>query len=78
MFHLWLPINILCGAKCGCKYTLVFYSLFEYMNKFVDFVVSIGFPTPCLSICSRLQEFLVPIPVVDTLMFLPHSVTPHV
>jgi hypothetical protein len=48
------------------------------MNEFVDSMVPIGFPTSCLSICSRLQKFLVLIPMVDPLMFPPHSITPHV
>jgi hypothetical protein len=48
------------------------------MDEVVDSMVPIGFPTPCLSICSELQELLVPIPVVDPLMFLPHFVIPHV
>jgi hypothetical protein len=48
------------------------------MEKIVDYVVSIGFPTPCLSIYPGLHEFFTPIHVVDTVMFLPHFVTPHV
>jgi hypothetical protein len=37
-----------------------------------------GFPTPCLSIYYGLKEFLVLVPMVDPLMFLPHSIIPHV
>jgi hypothetical protein len=48
------------------------------MDEYVDFVVPVGFPTPCLSVCSKLQEFLIPIPMNDPLMFLPHFITPHV
>jgi hypothetical protein len=49
---LWLPIGILCGAKCECKYT--FDSLLLVLKEFVNIVVPIGFPTPNLSIYSRL------------------------
>jgi hypothetical protein len=48
------------------------------MNESIDSMDLNGFPTPCLSICFRLQEFPIPIPMVDPLMFLPHSVTSHV
>jgi hypothetical protein len=48
------------------------------MDEYVDFVVLINLPTPCLSICYGLQEFLVPAPMIDPLMLLPHYVTPHV
>jgi hypothetical protein len=48
------------------------------MDKSINFIVPIDFPTPCLSIYSGLQEFFVFAPVIDALMLLPHSVTPHV
>jgi len=57
---------------------LIFYSSTEWMDESVNSIIPIDFPTPCLLICSRLQEFLVPFLVVDPLMFLPHSIIPHV
>ncbi len=38
---------------------------FEHMDEFVDYVVPIDFPIPCLSIYFGLQEFLIHVHVVD-------------
>jgi hypothetical protein len=48
------------------------------MDEYVDFVIPIDLWAPCFSICFGLQEFLVPTLVIDPLMLLPHSITPHV
>jgi hypothetical protein len=48
------------------------------MDEFVDFVVPINLPTPCLSIYFGLHEFLVLALAIDPLMLLPHFITPHV
>jgi hypothetical protein len=57
---------------------LVLYSWTELMDEFVDFMVPINLPTPCLSIYYGLHEFLVLAPMIDPLMFLPYYVTSHV
>ncbi len=40
------------------------------MDEFIDFVVPIGLPTPCLSICFGLHEFLVHTHVIDPLILM--------
>jgi hypothetical protein len=48
------------------------------MDEYVNFVVPFNLPIPCLSICDGLYEFLVPSPMIDPLMLLPHDVITHV
>jgi hypothetical protein len=57
---------------------LVLYSLIRWMDESINFVVPIDLPTPCLLVYYRLQELLDFGPMIDPLMLLPHSVTPHV
>jgi hypothetical protein len=48
------------------------------MDEFVDSLVPIELPTPCLLVYYGLHEFLVPSLVIDPLMLLPYFVIPHV
>ncbi len=57
---------------------LELYSLTGWMDESINFMVLINFPIPCLLVYSRLQEFLVLGPIIDPLMLMPHSITPHV
>ncbi len=57
---------------------LVLYFYFEWMDEYANFVVTINLLTPCFSIYYGLHEFLVHGFMIDPLVFMPHSVTPHV
>jgi hypothetical protein len=76
--NMWLPISILCGVECGCVYTFSSLLLIWTNGWVCQLYSPNGLPNSMpLSLFWTTWIFGYVL-VIDPLMFLPHSITPHV